>query len=154
MWILLNKCAIKSMVQLLRRSMETFSIRDLCERTREPVREAEAGHLFVVANHGRPLFVAVPLDEHLLKGGVAVAPAIRLFGEKVASLGKVAKLARLSIEDFIARLGIVGIPAVDHPPEERDDEFGRFEADRPRSWPSPTPRRLCQEYPHTYGVAP
>jgi antitoxin (DNA-binding transcriptional repressor) of toxin-antitoxin stability system len=109
--------------------METFSIRDLCERAGELVGEAEAGHLFVVATHGRPLFVAMPLDQHLLKEGVA--HSVRLFGENAASLGKAAKLARLSTEDFIARPGAVGIPAVAHPPEEGDDELAAFEANRP-----------------------
>ena len=110
--------------------METFSIRDLRERTGELVREAEAGHLSVVAKHGRPLFVAVPMDEHLLKEGVAVALAIRLFAEKVVSLGKAAKLARLPIEDFITRLGAMGIPAIDYPPEELDEELAVLGASR------------------------
>jgi prevent-host-death family protein len=110
--------------------VETFSIRDLRERTGELVREAEAGHLSVVAKHGRPLFVAVPMDEHLLKEGVAVALAVRLFAEKSISLGKAAKLARLSVEDFIGRLGAMGVPAVDYPPDEVDTELAAFEASR------------------------
>lgn len=109
--------------QIWSHSMETFSIRDLRERTGELVREAEAGHLSVVAKHGRPLFVTVPMDEHLLKEGIAVALAIRLFAEKVISLGKAAKLARLPIEGFITRLGAMGVPAVDYPPEELDEEL-------------------------------
>jgi prevent-host-death family protein len=116
--------------QIWSRSMETFSIRDLRERTGELVREAEAGHLSIVAKHGRPLFVTVPLDEHLLKEGVAVALAIRLFAEKVVSLGKAAKLAQLPIEAFIAQLGAAGVPAVDYPPEELDEELAAIEASR------------------------
>jgi prevent-host-death family protein len=111
--------------------METFSIRDLRERTGELVREAEAGHLSIVAKHGRPLFVAVPMDEHLLKEGVGVALALRLYAAKVISLGKAAKLARLSLEAFIARLGALGIPVVDHPPEELDQELAALEANHP-----------------------
>lgn len=108
--------------------METFSIRDLRERSGDLVRQAEAGHLSIVAKHGRPLFVAVPMDEHLLKEGVAVALAVRLFAEKVISLGKAAKLARLSNESFIAQLGAMGVPAVDYPPEELDAELEAIEA--------------------------
>lgn len=111
--------------------IETFSIRDLRERTGELVREAEAGHLSVVAKHGRALFIAVPMDEHLLKEGVAVALAVRLFAEKTISLGKAAKLARLSGEEFIARLGAAGVPAVDYPPEELDAELTAFAESRP-----------------------
>jgi len=109
-------------------SMEMFSIRDLRERTGELVREAEAGRWSIVAKHGRPLFVTVPMDEHLLKEGVAVALAIRLFAEKAVSLGKAAKLAQLSLEDFIARLGALGIAAVDYPPDELDEELAAIEA--------------------------
>ena len=108
--------------------MEMFSIRDLRERTGELVREAEAGRWSIVAKHGRPLFVTVPMDEHLLKEGVAVALAIRLFAEKAVSLGKAAKLAQLSLEDFIARLGALGIAAVDYPPDELDEELAAIEA--------------------------
>lgn len=110
--------------------METFSIRDLRERTGELVREAEAGHLSLVAKHGRPLFVAVPMDEHLLKEGVAVALAVRLFAAQAVSLGKAAKLARLPVEEFIARLGAMGIQAVDYPPEELDKELSVLGAGR------------------------
>jgi prevent-host-death family protein len=109
--------------QFWSRSMETFSVRDLREKTGELVRQAEAGHLSIVAKHGRPLFVAVPMDEHLLKEGVAVAMAVRLFAERVVSLGKAAKLAGLPIEDFIARLGAMGVPAVDYPAEDLDEEL-------------------------------
>lgn len=110
--------------------METFSIRDLREKTGELVRQAEAGHLSIVAKHGRPLFVAVPVDEHLLKEGVAVALAVRLFADKVVSLGKAAKLAGLPIEEFITQLGATGIPAVDYPVEDLEQELAALAARR------------------------
>lgn len=103
--------------------METFTIRDLRERTGELVRNAEAGQLAVVAKHGHPLFVAVPLDEHALSAGVTVALACRLFADQVLSLGKAARFAGLSTEDFIARLGAMGIAAVDYPVDELDAEL-------------------------------
>ena len=62
--------------------MDSFTIRDLRERTGDLVRNAEAGQLSVVAKHGHPLFVAVPLDAHLLESGVSVALACRLFAER------------------------------------------------------------------------
>jgi len=111
--------------------METFSIRDLRERAGELVREAEAGHLSIVAKHGRPLFVAVPMDETLLKEGVTVALAIRLFTEKAISLGRAAKLAHLSTEAFMACLGARGIAAVDYPPEDLTDELAVLGAAHP-----------------------
>jgi prevent-host-death family protein len=103
--------------------MDTFTIRDLRERTGDLVRNAEAGQLSIVAKHGHPLFVAVPLDDHLLENGVGVALACRLFAEKALSLGKAARLAGLPPEAFIEQLGAMGIPAVDYPPEELDREL-------------------------------
>ena len=41
--------------------METFSIRDLRERTGELARTAEAGQLSIVTKHGRPVFIAAIL---------------------------------------------------------------------------------------------
>lgn len=103
--------------------MESFSVRDLRERTGELVRNAEQGKLAVVAKHGHPLFVAVPLDEDLLRSGVGVALAIKLFEERTLSLGKAAKLAGLSYEEFVERLAAIGIPAVDYTAEDLDAEL-------------------------------
>lgn len=103
--------------------MDTFSVRDLRERSGDLVRQAEQGRLSLVAKHGHPLFVAVPLDEHLLENGVNVALACRLVAEKVVSVGKGAKLARLPLAAFIAQLGAMGIPAVDYPEGELDAEL-------------------------------
>lgn len=61
------------------------------------------------------------------RNGVTVALAVRLFAEKTDSLGKAARLARIPIEDFIVCLGAMGIPTVDYPPEEIDDELAEFE---------------------------
>jgi prevent-host-death family protein len=103
--------------------METFTIRDLRERTGELVRNAEAGHLALVAKHGHPLFVAVPLSEHLLAHGVNVAMACKLFSDRVLSLGKAARLAGMSQEVFIEHLGHCGVPVVDYPETELDQEL-------------------------------
>ncbi len=103
--------------------MDSFTIRDLRERTSDLVRNAEAGQLSVVAKHGHPLFVAVPLDEHLLENGVGVALACRLFAEKAVSLGKGAKLAGLTPEAFITQLGAMNIPAVDYSAEDLKQEL-------------------------------
>ena len=103
--------------------MESFTIRDLRERTGELVRNAEQGKLAVVAKHGHPLFVAVPLDEEMLRSGVHVALAIKLFQDGTMSLGRAAKLAGLSYEAFVEHLSSIGVAVVDYPPEELDREL-------------------------------
>ena len=102
--------------------MESFLIRDLRERTGDLVRNAEQGKLAVVAKHGHPLFVAVPLDEQLLRFGVGVALAVKLFQDGTLSLGRSAKLAGLSYEAFVEQLAAIGVPAVDYLPDDLDAE--------------------------------
>jgi antitoxin (DNA-binding transcriptional repressor) of toxin-antitoxin stability system len=80
--------------------METFTIRDLCERTGELVRGAEAGKLSIVTKHGQGVFVAMPFDEDLLRSGVWVALAVKLLDEEALSPGKAAKLAGVSQSEF------------------------------------------------------
>ncbi len=106
--------------------MDAFTIRDLRERTGDLVRDAEAGQLAVVTKRGRPLFVAVPFDETLIREGVDVAMAARLYTEGLLSLARAARLAQLSPEAFIEKLGSLGIDVVDYPPEELDQELAQI----------------------------
>lgn len=52
--------------------MEIFTIKDLRERTGELVRGAEQGQLSIVTKHGQLIFVALPMDEQLVREGVSV----------------------------------------------------------------------------------
>jgi len=103
--------------------METFSIRDLRVRTGDLVRCAEAGELSVIAKHGQPIIVAVPLDESLLSNGVMASLAVKLFRDHVVSIGKAAKIAKMTKLAFIGLLGQHGIPAIDYPGSELDAEM-------------------------------
>ena len=106
--------------------METFSIRDLRERTGDLVRTAEAGQLSVVAKHGQPVFVAVPFDQTLLEQGVGVDLAIKLYDDGTISLGKAAKLAGMGQEAFMQVLGAMAIPVVRYPSADVADEVHSF----------------------------
>ncbi|MBD5804147.1 hypothetical protein AZOA_35900 [Azoarcus sp. Aa7] len=55
--------------------METFTVRDLRERTGELIRSTETGRLSVVTKHGKPVFVAVAFDDALFADGVRAALA-------------------------------------------------------------------------------
>lgn len=103
--------------------MNTFSIRDLRERTGELVRTAEAGELSVVAKHGHPVFVAVPFSDTLLENGVNVALAVRLYQDHMLSMGRAAKIAGMHLESFMDFLGSLGIPVIDYDPAELDDDL-------------------------------
>jgi prevent-host-death family protein len=103
--------------------MDVFSVRDLRDRSGDLVREAESGRLSLVAKHGKPLFVAVPLDEHLLREGVAVCLALRLYADGTVSAGKAARLAGLTPAAFQDRLAQAGIPQISYPAEELAGEL-------------------------------
>ena len=98
--------------------METFTIRDLRERTGELVRDAEAGKRSIVTKHGQGVFVVMPFDEATLRAGVRVALAVKLFDEEALSLGKAAKLAGVSQSEFINHLGALKIPLARYGAEE------------------------------------
>ena len=103
--------------------LATFSIRDLTQRPAELLRNAEEGRLAIVTNHGRPTILAVPFDNQLLDVGVHRALAVRLFEQGHLTLAQAAKLADLTVEDFMGLLGQSGVAAVTYPPSELDDEL-------------------------------
>lgn len=107
--------------------MHSFTIRDLRERPGELSREAEQGHLALVTRHGHPLFVSVPFSEEMVQHGVYTALAESLFKDGAISLGKAAKLARMSIPAFANHLSQLGIAVVDYDGDELDDELRYFE---------------------------
>lgn len=106
--------------------METFTVRDLRERTGELIRGAENGKLAVVTKHGTPVFVAVPFDETLLREGVSVALAIRLFDEERISLSRAARIAGLSVGEMIDLLGKHGLSVVRTSEDELERELADF----------------------------
>ena len=103
--------------------METFTVRDLRERTGDLIRGAEAGKLSMITKHGQPVFVAVPVDESLVRGGVTLALAIKLFEEQTLTLAQAAKLAKIPLEAFAAEVLQRGIAVVDYSARELAKEL-------------------------------
>jgi Uncharacterized small protein len=62
-------------------------------------------------------------DDAVLGNGVQVAMAEYLFKEGILSLGKAAKVAGMPYVLFTEHLSRAGIPVVDYPPEELEDEL-------------------------------
>lgn len=107
--------------------MESFTVRDLRERTGELVRGAEAGKLSLVTKHGKPVFLTVPFDDMLLREGVAVALAVRLFDEEHVSLGRAARVAGCSVSEMTGVLLRNGIPVIRTERAELEREIAGFE---------------------------
>ena len=106
--------------------METFTVRDLRERTGELIRSAESGKLSVITKHGAPVFIAVPFDDVMLNEGVGVALAVHLFDEERISLSKAARMANCSVMEMINLLGKHGIPVIRTTAEELKQELVDF----------------------------
>lgn len=107
--------------------MDTFSVRDLRERTGTLIHDAEAGKLSLVTKRGRPVFIAVPFTETLLDLGLRPTLAVHLYKEKVLTLAKAAKLSGVSLEGFIAMLSKLGISIVEYTMKDVDEELKDFE---------------------------
>jgi len=103
--------------------LDVFTVRDLRNRSGELLKDAEAGQVSLITKHGKPAIVAVPFDERLVNHGVQRAMALCLFESHQLTLAQSAKVADLSFEAFIELLGEAGIPAVDYPPEELEEEM-------------------------------
>jgi len=103
--------------------MDTYTVRDLRDRTGELIQGAEAGHLALVTKHGRPVIIALPFDEKLLEQGIHVSLAVKLFDEGVITQGQAAKLAGLSLADFFAACTAREVPVVRYEPGELEREL-------------------------------
>lgn len=104
------------------KSPPSFSVRDLRQRPGELLRNAEGGRLAVITKHGRPVILAVPFDDRLLEVGVHRALAVHLFEQRQLTLAQAARVADLTVEDFVDTLGSAGVAAVDYPASELEDE--------------------------------
>lgn len=109
--------------------METFTIRDLRERTGELVRGAEKGKLAIVTKRGQPLFVAVPFDSSVLEGGVRRSFVLRLVEDGIVSQGKAAELLGMSRVELLDVMAAHGIPAANYTVEDLRQELHELGAD-------------------------
>jgi predicted HTH domain antitoxin len=103
--------------------VQTFSIRDLRDRSGELTREAEEGRLSLVTKHGQPLFVSVPFGDKLIEHGVNVALATSLFKTGDLSLGQAKSLAGMSHHAFMEHLGQLKIPVINYSVDELKQEL-------------------------------
>lgn len=103
--------------------MDTFTVRDLRERTGTLIEDAEEGKLSLITKHGRPIFLAVPFSEELIQEGLPLLLAAHLYKENILTLEKAAKLSNLSLELFIEKLGKLGVSAVNYSADELEEEL-------------------------------
>ena len=74
----------------------------------------------------RKIYLAVPYDARLAGEDVHVAVAVRLYESDAVSLGRAARIAGLSISEFIDRLGALQIPVIRYSAEKLERELAAF----------------------------
>ncbi len=106
--------------------MDTLTVDEVAEQPTRIIHDVEKGEIALVTKDGHPLFVAVPVDEQLIKLGLPLALAIRLYEQETVSVGKAAQIAAVSVSEFIDHLGARRIPVVRYSPEELAQEIAAF----------------------------
>lgn len=89
--------------------MEIFTIRDLRERTGDMIRIAEHGDLSIVTENDKLVFIAVPAGEDFARHEVKIALAIKFFQDGALRLAEAARLVRMNVSEFTAKLTEQGI---------------------------------------------
>jgi predicted HTH domain antitoxin len=98
--------------------VDVFSARDLRNNTGQLMKDAENGRLSLITRHGVPMILAVPFDSQLLSLGVDKSLALHLFEKKIVTLSQAAKIAKVSIAEFLELLKGTDIDVVDYPGDE------------------------------------
>jgi predicted HTH domain antitoxin len=108
------------------KDMDVFSARDLRNNTGALIKDAENGRLSLITKHGIPMILAIPFDSQLLNLGVNKSLALYLFEKKIITLSQAAKVARLSITEFLDLLKETDIDVVDYPVQEVDTDLANI----------------------------
>lgn len=104
-------------------TLDVFSINELSQRTSELIRNAELGRLVLITKQDHPSFLAIPFNQTLLENGVHRSMVLNLFGAGCLILAQAARIANLTIYDFLDLLKDTDIPVVDYSPTELDEEL-------------------------------
>ena len=118
------KCTIIKRVQKKVSCMKTIGIRALRENPGVLSQCAERGELILVTNRNNPISLSVPFSDELLQSDIGVSMAVKLFEEGVLTLPKSAKLAKMSIEEFLLKLAALGVIVVDQTTKELKSDLG------------------------------
>lgn len=99
--------------------MKSVNVRELKNNPSRALRLARED-LVVVMKRDTPNAVLVHLDQEKLLGapGIRLALATALFRDGNLPIGRAAKIAKLTLVDFIQHLSRLGIPVVQGTPED------------------------------------
>ena len=107
----------------MEKKIDVFSSRDLRIKSGSLIKDAENGHISIITKHGKPVILTLPFDTQLIKTGLNKNLALYLYENNLLTLAKAAKIASLSIEEFLDLLNEAGIDCVDYPADDLDNEI-------------------------------
>lgn len=111
--------------------MKTVGVRALRENPGVLSESAANGELLLVTNRSTPVSLSVPFSDELIQSGIHVNLALRLFEDRLLSLVKAAKLAKMNVESFMELLSTLDISVVDHDVNDLEDELALFSGAQP-----------------------
>ena len=106
--------------------MQSIGIRALREHPGIFTQCAESGEYVLLTNRNTPISLSIPFNDELLKSGVHVNIACKLFQDNLLTLVKASKLAKMSVESFLEQLAIQGIDVVDQSAQSLKSDLARF----------------------------
>lgn len=104
--------------------MKTIGVRALRENPGVLSQSAAAGEFVLVTNRNAPISLSIPFGEDLLKSGVHVNVALKLYEDNVLTLVKAARLAKMPVEEFMKHLANLDIVVADQTSEELESDLG------------------------------
>jgi len=103
-------------------TVNTYTSRELREN-----RFLEDDAISIVTSHGRPVKIAIPFDERTLHEGFEKAIALYFVENHILTQAKAAKIAGLSLSDFLQLMSKYGLSAADQSEEELREELAQFQ---------------------------
>jgi len=103
--------------------MDSLGIRALREKPGQLTKNALAGKCTLLTNRNKLLAITIPFDENLINLGLKIKLAATLFEEHAITLANAAKMAEISVETFIEKLGLMGISVINQAEEDIEKDL-------------------------------
>ena len=101
----------------------SIGIRELRDLSSQLSEKAAAGESFFLTKNGAALYYAIPVDQTLMDQGSRLAVAFNLYKNDALTIGQAAKLAQLSVEEFMVEAGKAGVSVIDYDDDVPDSEL-------------------------------
>jgi predicted HTH domain antitoxin len=107
--------------------MKTFKTTELADHVGDLVRSASEGELSVITQDGQPVFMTVPVSKEMSADELAVSLAVKLFDEDVITSREGARMAGVTLAEFLLACSQRGVPVVRYPPSELEMELANIQ---------------------------